>query len=254
MSRPPRDDRGPAVGPALPHGWSRRWHHAPRKLLWKIDPGGRRTRAPRLRTACGRLGHEWQDDDNRDGCAILGRAAPGLEQRRCKPARRARFRSPQRAMRSWVCSRWTRRRCRRWSPVRSRARWLGNLFRDQLDRYGELEHVAERWSDAVAGFPRSTTLVVNADDPLVGGLAEGGVRRFDSASTTRDMRARLCNTPPTRSTASLRHSVRVRRGVCRPSRRLPLPSLRARPPTARVVAADIELRGRRVVQARCTGR
>ena len=32
--------------------------------------------------------------------------------------------------------------------VRPRAVLLGNLFRDQLDRYGELEHIAERWRAA----------------------------------------------------------------------------------------------------------
>jgi lipid II isoglutaminyl synthase (glutamine-hydrolysing) len=57
---------------------------------------------------------------------------------------------------------------------------LGNLFRDQLDRYGELEHVAERWRDAVLQLPAEATLVVGADDPLVGSLAEGrtGAMRF----------------------------------------------------------------------------
>ena len=49
---------------------------------------------------------------------------------------------------------------------------LGNLFRDQLDRYGELEHIAERWRDAVSSLPADTMLVVNADDPLVGALAD----------------------------------------------------------------------------------
>ena len=34
--------------------------------------------------------------------------------------------------------------------VRPRAVALGNLFRDQLDRYGELEHIAERWRAAVS--------------------------------------------------------------------------------------------------------
>jgi UDP-N-acetylmuramyl tripeptide synthase len=50
---------------------------------------------------------------------------------------------------------------------------LGNLFRDQLDRYGELEHIAERWRDAIAGLPADTTLVLNADDPLVAELGDG---------------------------------------------------------------------------------
>ena len=30
---------------------------------------------------------------------------------------------------------------------------LGNLFRDQLDRYGELEAIAERWSTLTASLP-----------------------------------------------------------------------------------------------------
>ena len=57
--------------------------------------------------------------------------------------------------------------------VRPRAVCLGNLFRDQLDRYGELEHIAERWRDAVATLDDGSTLVANADDPLVAALAEG---------------------------------------------------------------------------------
>ena len=56
--------------------------------------------------------------------------------------------------------------------VRPRAVLLGNLFRDQLDRYGELEHIAERWRSATASLPQETALVVNGDDPQVGALAE----------------------------------------------------------------------------------
>ena len=59
------------------------------------------------------------------------------------------------------------------SRLRPRAVCLGNLFRDQLDRYGELEHVAEGWRGAVAGLDDASTLVVNADDPLVAELARG---------------------------------------------------------------------------------
>ena len=60
--------------------------------------------------------------------------------------------------------------------VRPRAVCLGNLFRDQLDRYGELEHIAERWRDAVAALDSTATLVANADDALVGALADGRER------------------------------------------------------------------------------
>jgi lipid II isoglutaminyl synthase (glutamine-hydrolysing) len=55
--------------------------------------------------------------------------------------------------------------------VQPRAVCLGNLFRDQLDRYGELELVAERWRRAVAGLPPGAKLAVNGDDPQVGELA-----------------------------------------------------------------------------------
>jgi UDP-N-acetylmuramyl tripeptide synthase len=64
--------------------------------------------------------------------------------------------------------------------VRPRAVCLGNLFRDQLDRYGELELVAARWRDAVRALPDATVVVVNGDDPQVGDLAAGrpGAVRF----------------------------------------------------------------------------
>ena len=55
--------------------------------------------------------------------------------------------------------------------VRPRAVCLGNLFRDQLDRYGELEHVAARWRAAVRELPAGAAVVVNGDDPQVGELA-----------------------------------------------------------------------------------
>jgi lipid II isoglutaminyl synthase (glutamine-hydrolysing) len=55
--------------------------------------------------------------------------------------------------------------------IRPRAVCLGNLFRDQLDRYGELERIAERWREAVRRLPEGSKLVVNSDDPQVGDLA-----------------------------------------------------------------------------------
>lgn len=54
--------------------------------------------------------------------------------------------------------------------LRPQALLLGNLFRDQLDRYGELESIADRWAELVASADPATTLVLNADDPLVADL------------------------------------------------------------------------------------
>ena len=56
---------------------------------------------------------------------------------------------------------------------------LGNLFRDQLDRYGELERLADEWAAVVARGAGRTTYVLNADDPLVADLgrdADGQAR------------------------------------------------------------------------------
>jgi len=55
------------------------------------------------------------------------------------------------------------------AQVRPRALLLANLFRDQLDRYGELETIAERWAAALAATPVEQ-LVLNADDPVVADL------------------------------------------------------------------------------------
>ncbi len=72
--------------------------------------------------------------------------------------------------------------------VTPRAIVFTNLFRDQLDRYGEVDTVAKSWERAIASLPLSTkmesrgpgqasggpggevTLVLNADDPAVAHL------------------------------------------------------------------------------------
>ncbi|MBA3377043.1 MAG: DUF1727 domain-containing protein, partial [Actinobacteria bacterium] len=48
-----------------------------------------------------------------------------------------------------------------------------NLFRDQLDRYFEIDALARRIAAAIATLPAATTLVLNADDPIVAQLAQG---------------------------------------------------------------------------------
>src|SRR2546428_10370878 len=55
--------------------------------------------------------------------------------------------------------------------VRPRLVVVTNLFRDQMDRYFELDALARKIADALASLPAETTLVLNADDPLVAGLA-----------------------------------------------------------------------------------
>ena len=60
---------------------------------------------------------------------------------------------------------------------------LANLFRDQLDRYGELELLADRWAAMVAELDGRAGFVLNADDPLVADLGRerSGVTYFGVA-------------------------------------------------------------------------
>lgn len=48
---------------------------------------------------------------------------------------------------------------------------ITNIFRDQLDRFGELYAMARALESAIEALPASATVVLNADDPLVASLA-----------------------------------------------------------------------------------
>lgn len=62
------------------------------------------------------------------------------------------------------------------SAVRPGAMLLLDLFRDQLDRYGEVASVARLWAGALAQLPETTAIVANADDPLVAQVVESARR------------------------------------------------------------------------------
>ncbi|MEO0012937.1 MAG: hypothetical protein RLZZ535_1326 [Cyanobacteriota bacterium] len=47
-----------------------------------------------------------------------------------------------------------------------------NLFRDQLDRYGEVDTIAQRWGKAISPLPADTTIILNADDPTLSSLGQ----------------------------------------------------------------------------------
>jgi len=47
---------------------------------------------------------------------------------------------------------------------------LGNLFRDQLDRYGEMEALADEWAKTVEALAGRSRFALNADDPLIADL------------------------------------------------------------------------------------
>lgn len=47
-----------------------------------------------------------------------------------------------------------------------------NLFRDQLDRYGEVDAISQRWGGAIATLPPETIIIPNADDPTLSHLGQ----------------------------------------------------------------------------------
>ncbi len=48
-----------------------------------------------------------------------------------------------------------------------------NLFRDQMDRFGEIDKTAKRWRSAVTKLPAGCITVINADDPALAWLVRG---------------------------------------------------------------------------------
>ncbi len=148
----------------------------PGKLLWKLDPGAIDALAARLPAgaalvsatngktttaamAARILGDRYRLAWNRSGANLASGIASALLERR--DAELALLEVDEGALPEAI------------RRLRPRAVSLGNLFRDQLDRYGELELVAERWRAAVDALDPAATLVVNADDPLVADLALG---------------------------------------------------------------------------------
>ena len=57
--------------------------------------------------------------------------------------------------------------------VLPRALLITDLFRDQLDRFGEIYAVADAIESVAASLPETSALIVNADDPMVATLAAG---------------------------------------------------------------------------------
>jgi len=50
---------------------------------------------------------------------------------------------------------------------------INNLFRDQLDRFGEIDKLRKLWSETVNKLDKNQVLVLNADDPQISWLGQG---------------------------------------------------------------------------------
>jgi UDP-N-acetylmuramyl tripeptide synthase len=121
--------------------------------------------------------------------------------------------------------------------LRPRATLLGNLFRDQLDRYGELETIAGRWA-AIAASGEAGRLVLNADDPTVAdlgrdagdallfGIEDDGVALAAMQHASDATHCRRCGAPYVYEAHYLGHLGRYRCERC--GARRPDPHVRAR--------------------------
>ena len=136
------------------------------------------------------------------------------------------------------------------AQLHPRAILLANLFRDQLDRYGELETIAERWAHTLREGPgRDAQLVLGADDPMVADLGRGreGVLYFgvqdDSLALPHIAHAadakhcRNCGAPYLFEAVYLGHLGRYRCPACGQSR-----------PAPAVFATNVRLEGVRAAR------
>ncbi|MGD1056492.1 MAG: MurT ligase domain-containing protein [Solirubrobacteraceae bacterium] len=133
------------------------------------------------------------------------------------------------------------------AQLRPRVILLANLFRDQLDRYGELETITERWEEALCR--QQAQLVLNCDDPSIADLGRdrAGVLYFgvedDSlalagmAHAADAKHCRRCGAPYAFDAIYLGHLGHYHCPSCGRSR-----------PTPAITATDVQLEGVRAAR------
>ena len=202
------------LGRALPHG------------VTLISATNGKTTTARLVSSCAREAG-WDLAANPSGANLLSGVATALldAQARRPPPSAGLFEVDEAALDEVT------------RQLRPRVLVLMNLFRDQLDRYGELETLAARWARMVAELPPSSTAVLNADDPAVAALADGraGALTFgidDPAvalpglpHAADSIRCRVCSAPLSYSMVTLGHLGHWSCGGCGAAR--PAPDVRA---------------------------
>ena len=133
--------------------------------------------------------------------------------------------------------------------LRPRLLVLTNLFRDQLDRYGELERLADEWAVLVDSLVGTSEFALCADDPLIADLGRDrelrrrpGVTYFGIEDTSQALpqlqhahdakHCRRCGAPYAYDRAFVGH---LGHYTC--------PNCDADRPTPDVAATEVELRG-----------
>jgi lipid II isoglutaminyl synthase (glutamine-hydrolysing) len=127
------------------------------------------------------------------------------------------------------------------AELQPRALLLANLFRDQLDRYGELDTIADRWAQVAAAT--DAALVLNADDPIVAdlgrehgatyfGVEDDGIALTEMQHAADAKHCRRCGAPYVYDAVYLGHLGRYHCDACG-----------ARRPDPHIAARDVALDG-----------
>lgn len=78
---------------------------------------------------------------------------------------------------------------------------LLNLFRDQLDRYGEVDSIRNKWQKSLSALPKNTILIANSDDPQISFMA----RNFKGKVIFFGINEKKLNLPEISHVADIRH-------------------------------------------------
>jgi UDP-N-acetylmuramyl tripeptide synthase len=125
--------------------------------------------------------------------------------------------------------------------LQPRALLLSNLFRDQLDRYGELETIADRWADVVARHDGA--LILNADDPLVADLGRNGEPLYFGVDDSALAHGELQHASDSKHCRRCGHAYVYDAAYLAHLGHYHCPNCGARRPQPHVVARDVELLG-----------
>jgi lipid II isoglutaminyl synthase (glutamine-hydrolysing) len=126
---------------------------------------------------------------------------------------------------------------------------LGNLFRDQLDRYGELETLADEWARLVEARAGQTRFVLNADDPLIADLGRDREERprpgvsYFGIEDTRHALPELQHAHDAKHCRRCGHPYEYERAFVGHLGHYSCPSCGAQRPTPDVAATEIDLLG-----------
>ncbi|MGA7397904.1 MAG: Mur ligase family protein [Solirubrobacterales bacterium] len=129
---------------------------------------------------------------------------------------------------------------------------LGNLFRDQLDRYGETEALADAWVKLAGDLGDGTAFVLNADDPLVADIGRhaGEGTTYFGIDDNQQALAELQHAHDAKQCRICGHELEYQRAFVGHLGHYSCPGCGMKRPDPEVSARDIKLKGMSGIEAR----